>query len=56
MMSDSEQREAALREADRMRILASQYKQLGFKELARFLNKNAEAALKWAARPQKRGR
>jgi len=51
-MSDLEQRERALREADRMNILASQYRQLGFKELARYLKKNAENALKWAARKQ----
>ena len=49
-MNDSEQREFALREADRMRIMASEMKQCGFSELARFLQKNADAAMKWAAR------
>ena len=44
-----EQRELALREADRMRLLAGQYKQYGFVELAQFLRKSADAAMKWAA-------
>jgi hypothetical protein len=34
MMTDAEQREFAFREYDRMRILGSEYRQLGFKELA----------------------
>jgi hypothetical protein len=40
----------ALNEADRYRILASEYNQLGFKELARWLRKNADAAMKWGAK------
>ena len=50
-MTDAEEREWALTEADRMTILASAYKQLGFKELARWLKTQADGALKWAARP-----
>lgn len=49
-MSDDKQRETALDEADRMRVLASEARQLGFRELARFLIRNADAAMKWAAR------
>lgn len=49
-MSNESKAEAALKESDRMRIEASQAKQLGFKELARFLNKQADAALKWASK------
>ncbi len=49
-MSDLEQREFALREADRMRIEASIMRQLGFKALARFLQNNADCAMRWAAR------
>ena len=47
-MTKSEEAEAALRESDRMRILASQYRQLGFSTLARWINQNADAALKFA--------
>ena len=43
------QAERALDEADRMRIEASRMRQLGFKEIARFLDSNANAAMKWAA-------
>lgn len=50
-MTDSEQRDFALRESDRYRIMASEMAQLGFKEYARWLRKNAENAMKWAARP-----
>ena len=50
MMTDKEQREFALREADRYRIWASQLQQIGAVEYARFLRKNADAAMKWAAR------
>ena len=42
------QYECALREHDRMRILASECVQLGFLELARFLDDNAAGAMKWA--------
>ena len=49
-MTDERQREAALDEANRMRVMASQMKQLGFTELARFLKKNADDAMKWASR------
>lgn len=40
--------EYALRESNRMRILASQYRQMGFRELSRWMRKNADAALRWA--------
>jgi hypothetical protein len=50
-MTDEEEREWALKEADRMRIMASQVKQCGFIEYARWLRKNADNAMKWAARP-----
>ena len=50
-MTDEEAREFALRESDRMKILASEYRQMEFKELARWMQKNAEGALRWAARP-----
>lgn len=49
-LTEQEQWDRALAESDRMRIEASKYRQLGFPELARFLNKQADAALKWAAR------
>ena len=49
-MTDAAQREYALKESDRMRILASQYRQMGFKELSRWLRKNADDAMKWAGR------
>ena len=42
--------ELALDEASKMRILASQMKQLGLLEVARFLKRNADAAMKWAAK------
>jgi hypothetical protein len=48
-MTEPEAKEIALVESDRMRIQASIYRQMGFKELARFLDKNAEAALKFAS-------
>lgn len=48
--NDEQQREFALDEAGRMRVLASTYSQLGLRELARFLKKNADDAMKWAAR------
>lgn len=51
-MTDGKQREFALSKAGRMRMLASELKQMGFKETARFLAKNADAAMKWAARPE----
>lgn len=49
-MGDQEQRELALEEASRMRINASRLQQMGFTETARWLRKNADAAMKWAAR------
>ena len=49
-IADEARREFALKEADRMRILASQYRQMGFKELARWLRKNADDAMKWVGR------
>jgi hypothetical protein len=51
-MTDEEERDAALKCADEMRIKASEYRQMGFKELASWLRKNADAAMKWAARPR----
>lgn len=47
-MNQAEEAEAAMKESDRMRILASQYRQLGFYALARWMNQNADAALKFA--------
>lgn len=52
-MSDEKQREFALNEAGRMRVLASELRQMGFIETARFLMKNADAAMKWAGRKDK---
>jgi hypothetical protein len=52
-MTDDEEREFALREADRMRVLASQYRQLGFPVLSAWLRQNADAALRWAGRKRK---
>ena len=40
--------EFTLRQADDMRVEASRQEQMGFKETARFLRKNADAALRWA--------
>ena len=48
-MPNEQDQDRALRESDRMRILASEYKQMGFKELAKWLRKNADAAMKWSA-------
>lgn len=42
------ERMAAELEAERMRLLASQYRQMGFLELAKFLQKNAADALRCA--------
>jgi hypothetical protein len=50
-MTDAEEREAALRYHDEAIIEASRVKQMGFAELAKWMRKNADAALKWAARP-----
>ena len=50
---DERQRELALDEASRMRVLASEMRQMGFIETARFLQKNADAAMKWAGRKGK---
>jgi hypothetical protein len=50
---DGQQRERALDEASRMRILASRYKQMGFHALALWLRQDADAAMMWAARPQR---
>lgn len=47
--SDIEQANRALREADRMAILASEMRQMGFTEIAKFLRENSRKALKWAA-------
>lgn len=47
---DELERAFALRHGDELRILASRYAQMGFKHSARFLRKQADAALKWAAR------
>ena len=49
-MMDLEQRESALRYADEQRIYASHIAQMGFKKLAAWIRKNADAAMKWAAR------
>ena len=53
-MTDAEEREAALRQADLDNIRASEARQLGFREYARWLKANADAALKFAARPPAR--
>ncbi len=47
----------ALDYADEAKIKASEYKQIGFKELAKWLNKNADEARSWAsmARTQSAG-
>ena len=50
VMPEKEKIEWALDEADRMRVAASQYRQLGFIELARFLRKNADDARRRAAK------
>lgn len=50
MMTTDKEAEAALDEADRMRIIASEMKQLGFKRVANWLNKNADKAMMWAAK------
>lgn len=50
-MTDEQEREFALDEANRYRIMASEYAQMGLKELARWLRRNADQAMKWAARP-----
>ena len=51
-MTDAEEREFALREHDRMVILASEIRQLGmFPALAQYLKDNAAAAFRWATRP-----
>lgn len=44
-MMDHDEREVALREADRMTIEASHAKQMGFVALAAFLRDNAKKAL-----------
>ena len=49
-MTDEEQREAALDFVFEQRIKASEYRQMGCKELARWMQKNADAAFKWATR------
>ena len=46
----ADQDNKALKCSDEMKIKASQYRQMGFPALARDLEKNADAALKWAAR------
>lgn len=45
-----EQQERALDCASDMRIKASEYAQMGFKEVARFLRRQADLAMKWAAK------
>lgn len=47
---DEEQRMRAILESERMAILASQYRQMGFLELAKFVSRNSKAAFKWATR------
>lgn len=47
--SPMEQAERALTCADEMAIRASQYRQMGFPRVARWLNDQVKAARKWAA-------
>lgn len=44
---NSDLQEFAMRESARMRLLAGEYEQMGFAELARYLRKEADAALRW---------
>lgn len=46
------QAERALTVADEMAVRASQMRQMGFKELARWLDKNAAAARRWATQQE----
>lgn len=45
----------ALTEADRMEILASQYRQLGFKSVSAHLSENAIKARTWANEEYRKG-
>jgi len=45
----SNYQEIALRESDRMRIMAAEYRQMGLTALARFLDQNATKALRSAS-------
>ena len=47
---DVKMRELALDESAHMRLLASRYKQMGLRELSRWVGKNADSAMKWAGR------
>jgi hypothetical protein len=49
-MTKEQEFEFAERESARMRILASQYRQMGFRALALWLDRNADRALKWIAK------
>jgi hypothetical protein len=49
-MKNHDLSEFALDEADRMRRLASEYKQLGLTNLSRHLRLNADRAMRWAGR------
>ena len=40
----------ALEEAEELRQKAAEYRQMGFKELARFCNDQAKKAERWAAK------
>jgi RecA-family ATPase len=51
--NEQEQQERALREAERMMILASNYKQMGFLVLAKFMKENSKAAFRWATQQAK---
>jgi len=53
-MTDEQERDATLRCADEMIIKASEYRQMGFPELAKYLKENAQAARKWAVRKPER--
>ena len=44
------QQEKALEEAEELRQKAAEYRQMGFKELARFCNDQAKKAERWAAK------
>ena len=50
-MRDSVLREIALEQAGKMRIQASHAEQMGLRNLSVWLRQNADAAMKWAARP-----
>ena len=49
-MTDAQTAEVALETVAECRIWASSYRQMGFKEYARYLSHNADAAERWLAK------